>query len=227
MEPDLYIVKYPWKQEFAEAAVMDNVKYDYSKADQCPLCGRRVSGGYWMPPREVVLTNRRAPDFLYSYSSEAPFLISERAWMVIHQAGLKGIKNVQEIEYTHFQRKGKKETTIPKYYYLELVRSKMTINHEKSVIIYGNQETGSYAQVCPLCRPVPGTYDFLRHLEFNMDQYEGYDIFFTYELSGTAFLSGRFVNVCQANGLTNLHFTPVAKYGSKEAAYFLDGVEDE
>ena len=30
MEPELYIAKYPWTTEYAEAAMMDNVKYDYN-----------------------------------------------------------------------------------------------------------------------------------------------------------------------------------------------------
>lgn len=227
MEPELYIARYPWKTEYAEAALTDDVKYDYDRVERCPLCGRRVSGAFWMQPRDVVLTNRRIPDFLYSYSSRAPFLISEHALTVIRKEGLTGIIDAQEIEHTRFQRKGKKEVYIPKYYYVELARSKMTINHEKSVIVYGNQESGSYAKTCPLCRPVPGTYDFLRHLEFHTEQYEGYDIFFTYELCDTAFLSRRFVDICRENGLTNLHFRPAAKCGTREAKYFLDGIEED
>ena len=164
---------------------------------------------------------------MYSYSYE-PFLISERALAVIQQAGLTGIRDVQEIEHVRFQRKGKKEIPIPKYYYLELVRSKMTINHEKSVIAYGKCREGDpYSRACPLCHPVPGTYDFLRHLEFHTEQYEGYDIFFTYEMGGLALLSQRFVDVCRENGLTNLHFRSAAKFLEKEARYFLDGIEDD
>ena len=147
---------------------------------------------------------------------------------MIQQAGLTGIQDVQEIEHVRFQRKGKKEVPIPKYYDLELVRSKMTINHEKSVISYGQSREGSpYSRACPLCHPVPGTYDFLRHLEFHTEQYEGYDIFFTYEMGGLALLSQRFVDVCRENGLTNLHFRPAAKFLEKEARYFLDGIEDD
>lgn len=219
MERELYIATYPKEAKYAEAFTPDNVEYDDNIAELCPLCGRRVSGSYWVRPREVVLTSRRVPDFLYCYGgSEAPFLISERALTVIRKERLVGIKDAQEIEYVRFQRKAKKEVPIPKYYSIELVRSKMTIDHKKSVIDYGDcREGGAYSNACPLCRPVPGTYDFLRHLEFHMEQYEGYDIFFTYELCATTFLSRRFVDVCRKNGLTNLHFTPAEKFGAKEA----------
>ena len=104
MEPELYIATFPQTTKYAEAASMDSVKYDYDKVERCPLCGRSISGGFWMQPRKVALTNRRVPDFLYSFSCE-PFLISERALAVIRQEGLTGIKDVQEIEHVRFQRK--------------------------------------------------------------------------------------------------------------------------
>ena len=104
----------------------------------------------------------------------------------------------------------------------------MTINHEKSGIAYGKCRKGDpYSRACPLCHPVPGTYDFLRHLEFHTEQSEGYDIFFTSEMGGLALLSQRFVDVCRENGLTNLHFRPATNFLEKEARYFLDGIEDD
>lgn len=224
MKPELFIVQMPWKGKYADG-IEEDIEHDNGRIERCPLCGRGVSFSYWNHPRKVALTKRKAPDFLYT--SYPPFLISERALAVIRQAGLTGIINAEEIEYTRFIRKGKREIPIPKYYYIELTRSKMTINHEKSVIVYGNQKEGAYATPCPLCRPVPGTYDFKRHLEFYTELYEGYDIFFTYELGVAGFISKRFVDVCQANGLTNLHFTPAEEYGSREAAYFLDGIEND
>ncbi len=218
MERELYIAIYPMTGKYAEAFTPDDVEYDDNVADLCPLCGERVSGSYWMRPREVILTSRRVPDFLYCYGgSKPPFLISERALTVIRQEGLVGIKDAQEIEHVRFQRKAKKEVPIPKYYYLELERSKMTINHEKSSIVYGGCREGEpYSKACPLCRPVAGTYNELLHLEFHMEQYEGYDIFHTYELCDTTFLSRRFVDVCRKYGSTNLHFTPAEKYGEDE-----------
>lgn len=229
MERELYIAIRPLTEKYAEAYASDDIEYDDNAIDLCPLCGGWVSGSYWMRPREVVLTKRKMPDFLYCYGgSKTPFLISERAFTIICQEGLTGIKDAQEIEFVRFQRKAKKEVPIPKYYYVELERSKMTINHEKSSIVYGGcREGGGYSKACPLCRQVPGTYDYFRHLEFHMEQYEGYDIFFIYELGTRTFLSRRFVDVCRKYGLTNLHFTPAEKYGARSARYFLDGIEDD
>ena len=65
MDEKFYIVDYPKKSDYAEAALIQ-VQYDYTKFDACPQCGRRVSGAYWEKPREVVLTKHKVPDFLYA-----------------------------------------------------------------------------------------------------------------------------------------------------------------
>lgn len=222
MENHLYITDFPMKTEYAEAYPI-KCAYDYSRFVSCPICAERVSGAYWLPPREVVLTKRNAPDFLYCYSDNAPFVISERALHVIQNAGLTGITHAEEIDIVRFQRKSKKEVVIPKYYHIELARSRITINHEKSVIHYGKS---SRTNTCALCRQVPATLDFTRRLAFNADVYEGYDIFHIYELGDTAFVSERFVEICRKNNLTNLHVTKAEMYGQEIASYFLDGDED-
>lgn len=221
MEHSKYIVEYPRKSEFAEAAIID-VTHDYTRFVSCPKCGARVSGAYWARPREVVLTKQNAPDFLYTYCDNAPFVISEKALCEISQAGLKGITCAEEIETVRFQRKAKKERALPKYFHIELARSCITINHQKSEIVYGNQR----GIACPLCRQIPATYDFCRSLSFCMDFFEGYDIFQIYELGETVFLSQKFVDFYKNSTLSNLHFTPAEKYGAWEASYFLDGNED-
>lgn len=210
MEQSKYIVEYPRKSEFAEAAIID-VTHDYTRFVSCPKCGARVSGAYWARPREVVLTKQNAP-----------FVISEKALYEISQAGLKGITCAEEIETVRFQRKTKKERALPKYFHIELARSCITINHQKSEIVYGNQS----GIACPLCRQIPATYDFCRSLSFCMDFFEGYDIFQIYELGETVFLSQKFVDFYKNSTLSNLHFTPAEKYGAWEASYFLDGNED-
>lgn len=159
---------------------------------------------------------------LYAYCDNAPFVISEKALCEISRAGLKGIICAEEIETVRFQRKTKKERVIPKYFHIELARSCITINHQKSKIVYGNQS----GIACPLCRQIPATYDFCRSLSFCMDFFEGYDIFQIYELGETVFLSQKFVDFYRNSTLSNLHFTPAEKYGAWEASYFLDGNED-
>lgn len=222
MNKKLYIVDWPRKTEWAEAAPID-VEYDYERIEKCPHCGEVVSGAYWMPPREVVLTKRKCPDFLYSYSGGTPFVISENAVNKIQQAGLTGIICTDKIEKARFQRKAKVDVFLPNYYYVELKRSRITIDHTHSKIEYG---FGSDRKGCPLCRQVPATYDFFRSLSFHMDDYEGYDIFHIYELGDTVFLSQRFVDFYKESGLTNLHFGPAEKHGRWMAEYFLDGNED-
>lgn len=218
----LYIVEYPRKSEYAEAAII-GVEHDYSRFVSCPQCGARVSGAYWEHPREVVLTRHKAPDFLYAYCDNAPFVLSEKAIELIRQAGLTGITCVEEIENVRFQRKSKKELAVPKYYHIELARSQITINHQESQIVYGSS---SNPTTCPLCRQVPALYNFFRSLSFNTDVYEGYDIFQIYELGETVFLSQKFVDFCTKNNLSNLHFKPAKKHGTWAYSYFIEGNED-
>lgn len=222
MQTELYIVDFPRRSDYAEAAVIQNT-YNYDRIARCPECGSPVSGAYWTRPREAVLTNRKAPDFLYIFTDNVPFLLSHNALEKFCQAGLTGIINAEEIETVRFQRKSKTETGIPRYYHVELARSRITIHHEKSVIHYGDTRHGSY---CPLCNQAEKTLNFTRHLEFHTECYEGYDIFQIYEMGNTTFLSQRFVDFCQENSLTNLHYTPAQKHDSWAASYFLDGDEN-
>ncbi len=225
MGTDLYIVDYPDKTPYAEAALID-VGHDYAATATCPRCGRYVSGAYWAKPREVVLTKRKMPDFLYAYCDNVPFLLSERALHAIREAGLTGILRAEPIETIRFQRRSSREVTPLQYYHIELMRSAMTIDHGASNIRYGHVPGGSYEQICPLCRPVSGTYDFFRSLAFRMEEYEGQDLFHTYELGDTVIVSGRFVELCKNCGLNNLHYEPVQRHGSRIASYFLDGDEN-
>lgn len=222
----LYIVDYPRKSEYAEAAITP-VNYDYDRCEYCPECGARVSGAYWMPPREVVLTRHKAPDFLYGYSDNVDFVVSDRVIEAIRSAELTGLLVSEEIETVRFQRKPKQEKYLPKYYHIEVARSRITIDHDRSNIKYGSpygnrKDSGG----CPLCRPVPRTYDFMRSLTFHMEKYEGYDIFQSYELCNTLFVSQRFVDTAGKWGLTNLHYTPVQTHGEWAWKYFLEGDEN-
>lgn len=224
MSDFLFMVDFPHKSSYAETALIE-VDYLYDNYVACPECGRRVTGAYWLPPREVVLTKRVVPDFLYVLTDRAPFVISEKALTVIQNAGLTGILRYEEIEIARFQRKSKTEIPIPKYYHIELAYSRITINHERSVIDHGPASI-DHKKLCPLCHPVLGTYDFYRKLSLNMNAYEGYDIFHCYEMGEHVFLSQRFIDVCKENNLTNLFYTPSEAFGRELYEYFVDGNED-
>ena len=222
MSNQLYIVHYPYKPEYAEGASGVVRNLDYSRIDKCPKCGNYVSGALWVPPRQVILTSRKVPDFLYHYGAETFFLLSKNALEKIQQAGLRGITFAEKIDKVGFQRKSKKEFPIPEYYYFKLQRSRITIDHQKSHIKYG-ESYGGKKESCPLCRQVPGTYDWFFSLSFNMDAYEGYDIFQTYEMCSRVFLSQRFVDFYKESGLTNLHYLPVEEYNRERSEYMLYG----
>ena len=219
----LYIVDYPRKSDYAEAGLNTPINYDYDRITRCPRCNQYVSGGYWLRPREVALTRHKAPDFLYFYGDNVPFVVSERVLEAIRSAGLTGLLAAEEIETIRFQRKPKQEKYLPKYYHVEVARSRITIDHARSVIKYGNRKDGPG---CPLCRQVPATYDFIRSLTFHMEEFEGYDIFQVYEMGNILFLSQRFIDMVQALGLTNLHCKSAEKHGEQAWKYFLEGDEN-
>ena len=206
----LYMVNYPANNAYADASPIP-VEHDYERFASCPLCGTRVSGAYWQRPREVVLTRHKAPDFLYAYCDNAPFVVTERVLEGIRREGLTGLLNAEEIENARFQRKPKQEKYLPKYYHIEVARSRITIDHEKSIIKYGTRGYGGKKEGpgCPLCRQVLATYDFYKKLALRMEAYEGYDIFQTYELCDQLFVSQRFVDMAGKWGLTNLCCKPV------------------
>ena len=200
------------------------MQHDYDRTDRCPQCGAYVSGAYWMQPREVVLTRHKAPDFLYAYCDNVPFVVSERVLDAIQSTGLTGLLRAEEIETVRFQRRPKHEKYLPKYYHIEVARSRMTIDHSNSMIKYGNRKAGPG---CPLCRQIPATYDFIRFLSFRMEEYEGFDIFQTYEMNNTLFVSQRFLDMAGKWGLTNLYCTPAEQHGRDLWTYFIDGAENE
>lgn len=210
---DLFIVTYPQIAKYAETAPVltgnDASLYDFDQIERCPQCGQVISGARWIPPRKIVLTSRKVPDFLYTYGSSTPFLLSAKAFAEIRNAGLTGIKFAEPIDHARYLRKSKKEVAIPNYYYIEVEKSRITIDQDQSVTEYC--ESPTYTK-CPLCCPVPGARMAVRNLHWNMEEFEHYDIFQTYEMRKTLFVSKRFVEFCKDKGLTNLHCCPSSEW---------------
>ena len=162
MNNDLYVLKYPLTSVFAESVPI-KTEYDHNISVRCPSYGKWMSVSYWISPREIVRSKRKLPDFLYNYGDYVRVHLSENAIRQILQSDLKGITKVEEIESVRFQRKSKEVTVPPKYYRIEVARSRVTIDHGNSDITYGKSDYG----YCPLCRQVPTTYDEIKKLGKN------------------------------------------------------------
>lgn len=219
METQIYVVEQP-DGYYAEDACLLSTEMKHGDEPQfvCPRCGAWVSGRSWLRPRKIVLTSRRIPDFFYVWGPSVPFLLSERALKVIQEAGLTGIQNVEPIDEARFLRKSKKEVPIPQYYHFELPFSMITMDQERSIIGYGSGVTE--AQICPLCNPYGRSKNGYYGVAFHMENFEGYDIFHTFENCSTVFVSQRFVDVCRAHGLTNLHVCPIQDWGKESWKLF-------
>ena len=213
MDDSFFIVEYPDDPKYAEDAALLSDEwvphYDYDRYDRCPRCGKIVSGPFWLPPRKIVLTSRKVPDFFYLAGANVPFLISENALRGIREAGLTGIKSAEPIDYARFLRQAKKEVSIPNYYLIEVERSIITIDQERSVVEYKESEGSTQ---CPLCHPVHGTSMAAKNLHWNMEGFENYDIFKTYEMCSTLFVSKRFVEFCRDHNYSNLHCCPASEW---------------
>lgn len=219
METQFYIVEQPDGKYAEEACLASTLKVHGDESqDVCPRCGGGVSGLGWLRPRNIVLTNRRIPDFFYLWGANVPFLLSERALKVIQEAGLTGIRNVEPIDDARFLRKSKKEVPIPQYYHFELPFSRITMDQERSIIGYG--PIVAEDRICPQCNPYGRSKNGYYGVSYHMENFEGYDIFHTFENCNTVFVSQRFVDVCRENGLTNLHICPIQDRGKESWKLF-------
>lgn len=217
MEVELFTDKYKWfdnNAQYAEHYISKTIdgyeaSFDYNNYTSCPKCGARVSGAYWMKPRILYITRHTPPDFLYTVWGDASFVVSENAYRKIVESGIAGIKNAEKIDNVIFWKKPKEDYHIQDYYYIWLHSSQITIDYQNSDITrMGGNDSG----VCSLCNQVPGPIMSVKKLAFNMDLYEGYDIFHTYELGGYCFYSKRFVDFCKREHLTNLQCVPLYEY---------------
>ena len=208
-DTELFICCYPNRAVYGEAYSV-NATYDYDAADRCPQCGQKISGGKMQPPRVVELAGNKVADIVYGYCFEGPFAVSERFVELYQTSDLKGIKSFSPLDEVRFRRKAMRDAPKPTLYTIELERSCITVDHANSLIVYG----GKYGEYCPLCRPFPKTKDFIKRLRMKMEEFENYDIFWTYEQGEITFLTSRFIDFCKKNRLTNLHYQPLSEYAS-------------
>lgn len=199
-----YEVRLPGNGKYAESFGV-NPEYDFTPRALCPVCGQNLSPGYWIHPRQLSLTKRKTPDILACYSAESLFLFSERAIQAMQKHGITGITKIEKTDSVVFQRKSSDPTPPPDYYDLLFVRSRVTINHQESKIKYLHNYVDK--PICPVCCPVGRLSHEYYELVYNMEEYEGYDIFHTWERGGTVFVSQKFLDMWKEEKLTGLWYS--------------------
>ena len=214
MKQQLYVYQSPKIQKFTEGTVI-YAQYDRGGIERCPKCNGVVSGLKWVGDKKVSITKKPLPDFLIMYGgSTTPFLISEKALECFLENGIKGIEYYEPIE--NFYRK--KEEIAIRYYNITLVRLDIPIDHEASIIKYG--ELYHPDQQCELCYPKGRTKDIILSLHLNQPERIDYDIFKTYEMCDIPLFSERFVEICNANNLSGISFEKTQDYDSKNRDFF-------
>lgn len=207
----IYVVTFPPYSEnpYAEC-YRNNPVYNHNITVNCPICGSSVSDSYWTYPRCLTITNSRYADFLYWGPS--PFVVSTRFKELYEKSDLKGITAFEPIDSFKVQ-KLKKGNSMPEAYYVPvLCRSRIKIDREKSKITYLDDDSDDEANICELCNPVKELDFSIEKLVLNMTNYEGEDIFHTYESGMRTYLSQRFVEFVEQNGLTNLSCVKVEDF---------------
>lgn len=213
MNSNTYIAIYPPTAKYAWGEVVDPI-YDENNISLCPMCKGFLSGMNWIGEKTLEIRGRKnIPDFLYAYGINNPFVVSEKALTVLKENDIKGITDTEKIDRIIV----KKEITNQTFYMMTLERCIFPIDYTQSKIVFGKNFHPE--RKCKLCNPVGRTKDFILGLYFDRKTDVDMDIFHTYEMGDTVFLSEQFVKVCQANNLTGLFYENVTEYNTAKGIF--------
>lgn len=157
-----------------------------------------------LSPIEVKLTNKFLSDFIYG--EVAPFIVSENFKYAYLRSGLIGIKGFRDVHILKIRLV--KEKVNLKYFLPEIVRSRARIDEVSSVF----RRTGEV--ICIECKRGTIIESFER-LCILPGTWSGEDIFYAKWLSGTVFVSKKFIEFVQANKFSNVHSISALNYSSQ------------
>ena len=213
MKLNTYIAIYPTTSKYAWGEVVDPI-YDENNVSLCPVCNGLLSGMKWIGEKKLEIRGRKnIPDFLYAYGINSPFVISEKALTVLKENGIKGITDTEKVDRIIV----KKEIINQTFYIMTLERCIFPIDYTRSKIVFGTEFHPE--KKCKLCNPFGRTKDFILGLYFDRKTDVDMDIFYTYEMGDTVFLSERFVMVCQENNLTGLFYENVTEHNTARGIF--------
>jgi len=170
---------------------------------KCEKCGNPISMRKWIPPFNVKLSKYSFGDFVFG--DFITFLVSEDFKNKYSNSKLNGISRFEKVVIKKVNKEKKFLYDIPDYYYVILPVSKIFVDENKS------KYKRNGAIECESCR-VGGVIESMNGVFIDESTWDGKDIFFPINLSGTIIISERFKNFIDENGFTNIEIIPAEKY---------------
>jgi hypothetical protein len=203
-----YIFDQPrFTSSYAYGEKVEPINLVDEKKDICPGCKRSLDGIRWLPPYRVSLEKPKYADFIYGTFDT--MLVSENFKNRYEGSGLRGITAFHPVEIVKIGRLKPDSPPPPKYYYIEIIRTKTRIDEERSQLVRELDEGEDY---CKVCR-IGGEIKSYRGAYIIESTWTGEDIFFTMSfLPGTIFVTQRFVDFVKENNFTNVNFIPAKGY---------------
>ncbi|MBR4257061.1 MAG: hypothetical protein IKQ18_07825 [Clostridia bacterium] len=208
---EIYEYQMPPVMYYAEGEAL--CKPDFDNYEKCPLCKETVG---WVPKRPYRIQlkgrvkTRPLPDDLFIWTwFQMGF--SKKTVETVEKYGITGIEYYEKADKYVW----KNETIDCEYYLPKIKRIELPTDFKKSRFSWLRQSEDDLKPYCKLCTRETKTYIFMMGLYFEMDKYDGTDIFKTYEWGDMIFVSQRFVDMVNNEGLTNFHFRPTRRIGDE------------
>jgi hypothetical protein len=197
-----FYVLVPGRGSDADTEFFKSEPISRGEAPKCPTCGRFLGMRRWLSPRraEVVVHGERSGDFAFTSSSE--FLVSEVVLSAIHDEGLTGLNDVEEVEVSSTLR------TVPakprRYFYGEIEQQGADLDPGRSDV----ERTTTPG--CSGC--LSDGIVSIRGFAIDSATWSGADIFVPRGLPGVVVVSEAFRRAAEARGFSNIELVPTGRY---------------
>jgi len=193
--------------KWAYADQVDPVVRDKQGAEQCPVCGRFVSGLPWLPPHRVKLSSAKAEkwgDFVWG--AGFLLLVSERFKGVYEREGLAGVRVFAPVEVVRVgtRKSGDLPAGLPTYYLIDIEWGAAQDNRASKVVYEQEPQ-------CAYCRFGRGR---VRQEGIFLEEgsWTGADIFKAWGAPVKIIVSERFKAIVERYGLKGAWLIPAEKF---------------
>lgn len=172
--------------------------YNTENATMCNSCGKYVGLMEWVAPYNVKVRSKVKGDFIFV--DYRHLLVSRNVMDCYKSEGLKGIVNFHAVSL--FRTNGKDTQAKQDFFKVDIVRSGVRVDSEKSEIVRDFTDMPGFCSVCL----TGGVITDMRGLVLDATKWNGEDIFFPTGSPSTYVVSRKFVEMVQRYELTNAFF---------------------